>query len=243
MDNTPKLTFVDVTKCFGKKCILEKISFSLPSGSVTAIIGKNGSGKTSLSNIISGFWSVTKGRRIVTGITPTRVNYLFQSTFLDVHLSIRSNLQIIALMQSAKIAVFISEVYERLHSIFEVNFPLDSKVKSLSQGQLRMLEFCISVTPDFDLLLLDEPTTHLDIQAKEKALAWLENMLLDCTGVVVMSTHDSDEFDLCDRYIYLADQRIKKSFFIEKQTYKKIITGEKKRGSIESEINFCCSSY
>lgn len=218
-ENNTRLLLDDVSKYFGRKCILKNISLSLSPGSITAVIGKNGSGKTSLLNIISGYWNTSTGRRVTVGDLATRMDYLFQSRFMDMHLSISSNLQIIAQMKRLSGKSYIESIEEKLNNIFNTVFPRAVKVSSLSRGQLRMLEFCVAVTTESKFLILDEPTTHLDIRAKEKCIAWLADRLEDRSLMTVLSTHDSHEFELCTHYLFLDRCRISERGTISNQPY------------------------
>ena len=218
------LYLISATKYIRKKCILKNISLSLYPGRPTAIIGENGSGKTTLANLLSGYWHTTQGERKFNGIQPCKVSYLFQSTFLDQHLSIENCLEIIALMKGLKKQGYILDMMKKIAYIFDVQLNKKSKIKSLSEGQKRMLEFCIATDPACDLLLLDEPTTHLDVNAKDCAIAWLHEILNQFNGIAIICTHDADEFSLCSDFVFLSRNSIQKHDNIKKRSYKEIFS-------------------
>jgi len=218
------LTLKKVYKYFGKKCVLNDISLTITNKTFTAIIGNNGAGKTTLANILSGYWSISKGEKSSSNLRPERVSYLFQTSFIDRHLSIKSNLSIIALMKNMDSKLFISNVMHKLNKIFSVRLDQNLLVKELSGGQKRMLEFCIIVDAKSDLLILDEPTVGLDFFAKEKAINYIREIITNFKGLFVICTHDEEEFRLANHFLLLANNTIRVNQKIEndfKSIYKK----------------------
>jgi ATPase subunit of ABC transporter with duplicated ATPase domains len=165
-------------KKFGEKVLLEGVELKIASGERVLLQGPNGSGKTTLLQILAGedkdFLGTRQAREGV------KVGYLKQFSQLNPDATV--------LEEFGRWTVF-DHTHTR-NILAGYLFPtelIDEKIKKLSYGQQRRLEFAILLTNKPDLLLLDEPTNHLDIFLRED----LERFLLDQDVAMVIISHDA----------------------------------------------------
>ncbi len=153
-----------LTKYFGKFCAVDNVSFDVPRGSVTAFLGRNGSGKTTTLRILLGLLEPTRGSSSILGVdsqalTPAirgRVGYLAE------------NHPVIGWMSVAQSSNYQSAFYPRWNAkIFEAtvdHFGLrrDAKAASLSRGQRAGLALALTLATEPEVLVLDDPALGLD---------------------------------------------------------------------------------
>jgi len=166
------------SKKYDDRPILEGVDLKIESGERILLRGPNGSGKTTLLNILSGEDRDFAGVR--TAREGMKVGYLKQFSQLNPDNTV--------LEEFGRCTVF-DHTHTR-NILAGYLFPselIDEKIKKLSYGQQRRLEFAILLTNKPDLLLLDEPTNHLDIFLRED----LERFLLDQDVAMIIISHDS----------------------------------------------------
>jgi len=197
----------DITVRYADKVILDEINFSIHEGDRIGLIGRNGSGKSTLLKIISGqeksdSGSVSKKNGLV-------ISYLSQASVLDENQSIRENLFSSLKYISDKIEQYHSipldspkkiQVENEIELLDGWNLDLridkaisslslpdgDRIISTLSGGEMRRVALCKALIIDPELLILDEPTNHMDTESIE----WLENHLNNFKGSLLMVTHD-----------------------------------------------------
>ena len=176
---TPNLDVQHLSKRIGDLILLDDVSFSLHEGQRLALIARNGTGKTTLLNILSGKEGYEEGHIVLrNGLT---VGYLEQDTHFPPHLSVRE-----AVMQ--KVRADDDNAPLRVEQILtKLNIRnLEQPVCTLSGGQQKRAALAAVLAQNPDILILDEPTNHLDIEMTE----WLENYLGRLTGSLLLVTHD-----------------------------------------------------
>ncbi|MBR3528720.1 MAG: ABC-F family ATP-binding cassette domain-containing protein [Bacteroidales bacterium] len=196
------LTIENLTKSFGDKLLFEDISFGVNAGQKTALIARNGYGKSTLLNIITGKELPDSGK--VTFRGDTKMAYLPQNPDFHAHQTVRSFVEAAERPENVESWDFeqrISEVLSRL----EVDKLMDRPMDSLSGGEQKKVALSRILIDDTNLLLLDEPTNHLDIAMIE----WLEDFLGKQRLAILMVTHDRYFLDhVCDDIIELDNSQI-----------------------------------
>ena len=225
----------NLSKSYGEKQLFSGISFGINQGQKIAFIAKNGTGKTSLLNIIMGKDIPDEGS--VTIRKDIKVAYLAQNSSFDSEMTvietvIDSNNDFFEaiknyeeallklsrdnseesneLLQKAMVAMDLKNAWDYENKIKEVLSRLkitdiNQKVKSLSGGQMRKLALAKSLIDEVDLLFLDEPTNHLDIEMIE----WLEAFLSQQKMTLFIVTHDRYFLDnVCEEIIELDNNEI-----------------------------------
>ncbi len=178
------ITFASVTKAFGPLVVLRDLSLTLAPGTVTAVLGANGSGKTTLGRLLLGLDAPTSGS--ITGLAGLRGAAVFQDNRLAPHLTAAGNVRLV-LPRSATRAF----VEESLGAVGLSDESLRKQVRSLSGGQRRRVAIVRGVLAPSDVLVLDEPFTGLDVDAKALTLAWVRDRLDGRTTLLI--THDPAE--------------------------------------------------
>tara|TARA_B100001146_G_scaffold225182_1_gene247382 strand:- start:16614 stop:18569 length:1956 start_codon:yes stop_codon:yes gene_type:complete len=200
----------NISKSYGERVLFTDISFGINAGQKIGFVAKNGTGKTSLLNILSGADTPDTGEVIYR--KNLRVSFLDQEPNLDPKLSVEETilasdnpvLSVIARYEKALQHPDDTEAYQAAFDAmdahrawdFETRYKqvlfqlkldqLDQKVANLSGGQKKRLALAIALLTQPDLLIMDEPTNHLDLEMIE----WLEALFAKEALTLFMVTHD-----------------------------------------------------
>ena len=147
-----------VSKRFGEHTVLDGLSFELASGSVTALMGANGSGKTTVGRLLLGLVEPDSGS--LEGTAGRRRAAVFQEDRLVAHLDAVENVRL-SLPRGRRLAVT-----EHLERVGLTGKSLSSPVRELSGGQRRRVAIVRALASGAELLVLDEPFTGIDEEAK-----------------------------------------------------------------------------
>ena len=231
-----------LTKSFGDLVLFEDITFGIAQGQKVGLIAKNGTGKTTLLNIIAGKEDYDNGAVVFRN--DLRVGYLeqtpvypegltvLQACFYSPNETVRliaeyeeamasddhSNLEdILMRMDNLKAWDYEQRAKQILSQLKITNF--DQKVEHLSGGQLKRVALANVLITDPELIILDEPTNHLDLEMTE----WLEGYLSRANISILMVTHDRYFLDrVCSEIIEIDRQQIYQykgnySYYLEKR--------------------------
>ena len=231
-----------LTKSFGDLVLFEDITFGIAQGQKVGLIAKNGTGKTTLLNIIAGKEDYDSGAVVFRN--DLRVGYLeqmphypdgltvLQACFYSPNETVRliaeyeqamasgdhSNLEDILLrMDNLKAWDYEQRAKQILGQLKIHNF--DQKVETLSGGQLKRVALANVLITDPELIILDEPTNHLDLEMTE----WLEGYLSRANISILMVTHDRYFLDrVCSEIIEIDRKQIYQykgnySYYLEKR--------------------------
>jgi lipooligosaccharide transport system ATP-binding protein len=204
-----------LTKRFGEFVAVDGIDFDVAPGESFGFLGPNGAGKTSTMRMIGAVSPVSEGTLTVLGLDPrthgpqvrARLGVVPQQDTLDTELTVRENLTLYGRyfgLSRAECARRADELLEFAQLAERANEP----VEPLSGGLKRRLTIARALINEPDLLLLDEPTTGLDPQARH--LLWDRLYRLKQRGVtLVLTTHYMDEAEqLCDRLVVMDKAKI-----------------------------------
>jgi ABC-2 type transport system ATP-binding protein len=197
------VTFERVFYKIGKTTLLEDITFSIDEGAITGILGPNGAGKSSLLSLINGLRKHTGGTIIELGEKlpmkgtkmHQRIGVVLQETALYEELTTFENLNFYASLYNIKNPLTrIIEVLELLH----LEDRSDQQVRTLSGGLRRRIAIARALLHDPELLIIDEPTLGVDVEARHAI--WQHLRLLKAKGrTVIVATNYLDEAQaLCD---------------------------------------------
>ncbi|EPZ15474.1 ABC transporter ATP-binding protein [Thauera terpenica 58Eu] len=211
----PLLSVENACLAFGHVDLLDKASFQLDAGERVALIGRNGSGKSSLLRAIAGQATLDDGLvwrevGLVTAYVPQEPDFdLERDVFATVADGLGNAAQLLVDYHAAMMLVVedasptalarldalqheleaadgwrLSQRVE--HMLARLGLDAAAKVSSLSGGGIKRVALARALVAEPDLLLLDEPTNHLDIDG----IVWLESLIRDFRGAVIVITHD-----------------------------------------------------
>ena len=193
---TPFLDVQNLTKSFGAQVLFRDISFSVGEGQKVGLIAKNGTGKSTLLEILAGHEGYDKGTIIYRN--DIRLSYLDQTPKFDPEESVIDacfNHQ-----GDPDKVIKAKQILTQLH-IDDLNQPM----KELSGGQQKRVALANVLINEPDFLILDEPTNHLDLDM----IVWLEGYLSRSTLTLLMVTHDRYFLDhVCNLIIELDAQSV-----------------------------------
>ncbi|MBT8198270.1 MAG: ABC transporter ATP-binding protein [Acidimicrobiia bacterium] len=206
----PLVTASNLTKRFGDFTAVDSVDFHVEEGEAFGFLGPNGAGKSSTMRMIGAVSPITEGTLSVLGMDPetqgaqirARLGVVPQEDNLDTELPVTENLMIYGRYFDLPRAVIKDRMGELLE-FAQLEERGTSKVDSLSGGMKRRLTIARALINRPDLLLLDEPTTGLDPQARH--LLWDRLYRLKQQGVtLIITTHYMDEAEqLCDRLVVM----------------------------------------
>ena len=199
-----------LTKHFGDAVAVAGIDVEVRRGEAFGFLGPNGAGKSSTMRMIGCVSPVTSGELSLFGLDPAehgpairaRIGVVPQEDTLDQELTVRDNLLVYARYFGIPRSVSRPRV-DQLLDFVQLSERATSKVEPLSGGMKRRLTIARSLVNEPELLLLDEPTTGLDPQARHAV--WERLYQLRERGVtLVLTTHYMDEAEqLCDRLVVM----------------------------------------
>jgi lipooligosaccharide transport system ATP-binding protein len=211
----PLVVARNLTKSFGELVAVDDIDFQVRRGEVFGFLGPNGAGKSSTMRMIGCVSPVTSGELEVLGMEPgrdgprirARLGVVPQEDNLDLELTVYENLLIYGRYFGLSKSV-IDERINELLTFTQLDERRKSKVEPLSGGMKRRLTIARGLINTPELLLLDEPTTGLDPQARH--LLWDRLYRLKREGVtLIITTHYMDEAEqLCDRLVIMDKGKI-----------------------------------
>ena len=232
----PYLQVDNLTKSFGDLVLFENISFGIAEGQRIGLIAKNGTGKTTLLNILSGKEGYDNGNIVFR--RDLRVDYLEQElTVLEACFHHGNSVvelikeyehcmeteghpgleDLLVRMDHEKAWEYEQKAKQILSQLKIRNF--DQQVKHLSGGQLKRVALANALITEPDLLILDEPTNHLDLDMTE----WLEDYLRRTNLSLLMVTHDRYFLDrVCSEIIEIDNRQLYQykgnySYYLEKR--------------------------
>ncbi|WP_281671689.1 ABC-F family ATP-binding cassette domain-containing protein [Rikenella microfusus] len=231
-----------LTKSFGERVLFENISFGIAEGQRIGLIAANGTGKTTLLNIIAGHMDYDSGEVVFR--RDLSVGYLEQDPRFPAGLTVleacfhgqNEIVRTIARYEQALArndTAAIDGLLARMEALGAWDFEqrakqiltrlriadLEQRVETLSGGQLKRVALAAALIVEPDLLILDEPTNHLDLEMTE----WLEEYLAGRRMSLLMVTHDRYFLDrVCNEIIEIDDRRLYSykgnySYYLEKR--------------------------
>lgn len=204
------LSVENISKSYGERVLFKNISFGINEGQKIGFVAKNGTGKTSILNIVSGIDTPDTGN--VVSRKGLKISYLSQDPDLNPNFTVEETinaadnfiLKIIAEYEKALLNPEDTEIFQKAFDAMEANQAwdfetvykqilsklklddLDQKVSTMSGGQKKRLALANALLAQPQLLILDEPTNHLDLEMIE----WLEGFFAKAKITLFMVTHD-----------------------------------------------------
>ena len=190
-----------------KKEVLDRINLEVGSGHICGLLGKNGEGKTTLLNLLSGQIFPDQGSCLVLEEIPSERNARFlQQIFLlpeEISMPEVTAIEYIK-MYAPFYPTFRDDICKACVESFEIN--LSDRLSKMSQGQRKKVAITLALAAHTPLLLMDEPTNGLDIPSKA-TFRRLVASLIDYNQTVIISTHQVRDLESLIDTVLILDQR------------------------------------
>jgi ABC-2 type transport system ATP-binding protein len=206
----------DLTHRYTDRVALDRVSFGVKAGEMFGLLGPNGGGKTTLFRILSTQLAPASGTARVFGFDVTRearevrrrIGVVFQAQSVDGKLTVAENLRHQGHLYGLRGPSLKARIEEMLAQ-FGLADRAHERAEKLSGGLRRRVEIAKAMLHRPALLLLDEPTTGLDIGARRDLWNYLESLRASGDGVTIMlTTHTMEEAENCERILLLDEGKI-----------------------------------
>jgi ABC-2 type transport system ATP-binding protein len=213
---------------YGDFHAVEDLSFQVERGELYALLGTNGAGKTSALEVIEGHRGASSGTVRVFGKSPTdrhavrpRMGIMLQESGFSPDLTVAESVRLIGRLTGR------SDTVDRVLGLIDLTRKAKTRVSQLSGGEKRRLDFATAVYGRPELIVLDEPTTGLDIQSRDALWAAVEQLRED-GSTIVLTTH----------YLEEAQQRADRIGLMHEGTLRRQGTVSELTGTLPSSIRF-----
>jgi len=209
-NQTHPVSLRDVSKTFDDTVAVKNVTFDVPQGQVTALIGANGAGKTTTLRMILGLADPTEGSVKTLGLNPRNLHQLkgaVGAVLTELNETPSASAERELSIWAAAQNIPRSRVREVL-DLVELTDVRRRKVKKFSTGMKQRLQLAIALLPDPELLVLDEPSTGLD----PKGIRWLRELLkgLAAEGrTVILSSHQLTEIERTVDQVVVLQQSVR----------------------------------
>jgi ABC-2 type transport system ATP-binding protein len=185
---------------YGDFHAVKDLSFQVERGELYALLGTNGAGKTSTLEIIEGHRKASSGTVRVFGKSPTdrhavrpKMGIMLQESGFSPDLTVLESVRLIGRLTGR------SDTVDRVLGIVDLTRKAGTRVSQLSGGEKRRLDFATAVFGRPELIVLDEPTTGLDIQSRDALWAAVEQLREDGSTVVLVTQYLEEAQEHADR--------------------------------------------
>lgn len=231
--STPSvIKFKDVSFSYdGKNQVLKNISFDVPRGKQTAIVGKTGCGKTTLISLLMGFYKPNKGKilfdntninEISNETLRKKISMVLQDTWIF-NDNLKNNITLYKNTNNSNLDKVLEESYLKhiINSLPNgINFIINEETNNISEGEKQLITIARALLKDSDILILDEATSNVDSRIEYVIHKSMKNLMKDKTSIVI--AHRLSTIINSDNIVVIDDGKV-----IEQGTHKELI---KKRG-------------
>ena len=185
---------------------VKNVSFEVEKGEILGIVGKNGSGKSTMLRALAGIFRPDEGSIDLKG---NSISLLSIGVGFNNEMSVRENIIISGML----LGFSKEQIEERMDSIIEfaeIGEFIDMPVKTYSSGMYSKLAFAITANLETDIILVDEVLSVGDERFKKKSLNKMKELILDKNRTVVIVSHDLNTLkDLCDKILWIHEGEIR----------------------------------
>jgi sulfate/thiosulfate transport system ATP-binding protein len=209
------ITVYGVTKTFGDHVALDDVSLTVPDGSLTALLGPSGGGKSTLLRVIAGLEEPDQGSVVIAEkdatLTPARergVGFVFQHYAAFKHMTVRNNVAFglkVRKRSKPEIRARVDELLELVH----LEGLADRYPSQLSGGQRQRMALARALAVEPRVMLLDEPFGALDATVRKELRTWLRRLHDEVHVTTIFVTHDQEEaMEVAEQVAVLNEGRI-----------------------------------
>lgn len=239
---------------YGKKVIVDNISIEIEKGKITSCIGPNGSGKSTLLKVLSGLMTAVSGEVFIENKSLSELSDMDKARIIAVMMTGYSKTEFMSCQEVVSLGRYpytgrfgilsredVKHVNEAM-TLVGVEDLRDRDFMKLSDGQRQRVLLARAICQQPKLLIMDEPTTYLDISYKLELLSILRKLVDDIGLTVLMSVHDLELAKrISDNVIYVSDNKCRMDrvdnvftdefimdlYNVNKEHYEKIYKGER----------------
>ncbi|MGZ5242687.1 MAG: ABC transporter ATP-binding protein [Bacteroidia bacterium] len=199
----------NIGKKFERNWIFRQVNYTFKTGGKYAILGSNGSGKSTLLQLVSGYLSQTEGDvfYIRDGKKILPANFYKHLSLATPYLDLPEELSLLELLHfHAKFKTPQLPVDEIVGKLY-LEKDRHKAIKDFSSGMRQRVRLGLSIFYTSDIVLLDEPTTHLDV----KGIEWYLQIIKEFTSdkCLIISSNQPEEYSFCDESIHIEDYKKK----------------------------------
>lgn len=203
-----QIALENIGKRYNREWIFKDVNHTFNSGSSCAILGSNGSGKSTLLQIISGYLTPSAGvviwknefKEFSSDNVFSRVSMASPAVSLYDDFTLRENIDFFQKFKSLRGGISLNDFAQKI----QLERHIDKQLKHYSSGMKQRVKLGLAILADTPLLLLDEPTSHLDANATKWYQILLQENILGRSLFVASNSHD-DEIFLCKDRIVMED--------------------------------------
>lgn len=219
------LEIKNLNKSIFFKDILKNVNLKLKKGKILALLGENGSGKTTLFKILSNLSSKSSGEVYINGEKLSKrtnrfISYLVDESILD------SSELVEEAISNCKLLYNNFDKEKSIKLLKEFKIDINSKIKTLSKGNIEKLNLILTLSTNAKLYLLDEPIAGVDILTRKEILKLIINNISDDSSVIISTHLISDIESIFDEVCFIKDGTLSEIYDIEKVKNEKGISTE-----------------
>ncbi len=206
------LRILNATKFFGNVTALDDVSIDVPAGSITAVVGPSGGGKTTLLRLLAGLDQPDGGEVSIDGapVTLGATALCFQDAPLYPHLNVADNVAFpLRIKAGRRPSPEVAEHVQQVLAMLKIDHLAQRRIAELSGGQKQRVGIARALVRNVQVYLFDEPMAHLDQQLAREIVEDLRRIQRQLKLTFVYITHSKDEaFALADQMVVLDQGRV-----------------------------------
>jgi len=204
-----QITLDNISKRYRYEWIIKKLSFEFKEGTSYAILGPNGSGKSTLMRMLSGYLSPSKGKvQFLKDGNSIEIDAVFKKvSYAAPYIELIEELTLSeAIRFHSRFKPFYSDINEEtIHELLNFKKSKHKPIKFFSSGMKQRLKLVLACASDTSVLLLDEPTTNLDMQGVEWYLSLIERF--SNNRLIVVASNIDHDYGFCQEQINIMDYK------------------------------------
>jgi len=215
-----QLTIKNLNVGYENKPVLSNINLTANSGDFIALIGKNGTGKSTLLKTLAGIIPAISGKFTIDDKNVFKIKDTEKVNFLSVVLTDKIDLplsvyEFISLGRQAYTSLLDSlsdtdkNIIDKVANDLQINLLLDEKITQISDGERQKVLIARALVQETPVIFLDEPTTHLDLENKAILITLLKKISVEQKKIIIFSTHDLNLIIPKVDKIWLANHTVK----------------------------------
>lgn len=201
------LQCINLNKSFGKKQILKNVNLTIPRGKIIGLLGKNGTGKTTLIKLLNDLLIISSGEILINGKpvgveSKNIISYLPERTYLDKNMTVKKTIK------------YFAEFYENFDSdkayklLEDLGLDINQKLAKMSKGMQEKVQLVLTMSRKADLYILDEPLGGVDPATRDYILDTILTNFNEGASVIISTHLISDIERILDNVIFINDGEI-----------------------------------